>query len=113
MSVIILGAVFATPASINASSSPSNVPKFRNATEAVLYMGGVNDGMVEAQSLMVVSTVASLNPLIDIPRYSFRLMAAVARVNATIFLPYSREASIYFLGRASAFEALADLMGEP
>lgn len=114
MSVVLLGAVFATPVSVKASSlSSSSVPEFRNATEAVLFMGGVNDGMAEAQSLLVVSTVDSLNPLLNLLSYPFRTMAGLARMNANLFLPFSREASIYFLGRASAFEALADLVGEP
>lgn len=111
--VVLIGAVFAAPVPVSASSSSSDVPEFRNATEAVLFVGGVNDATAEAQASMVVSSVTSPNPLLNPPRHSFRDMAAIARMNANLFRPFSREASIYFLGRASAFDALADLAGEP
>lgn len=86
---------------------PSNAadPVISNGTEAVFYAHGV----ISAQTEIFSSIVTSVTPYLP-----FRQMAGQNRMLADLFrfagvLP----AALFFEGRASAFEQIADLLGEP
>lgn len=109
--------LFSFIAALAASVSVANAsgPEIRTATDAVLYQAGSIDAFAEAQAATVVAISSAPTDLftLPVPRYSFRTMAAIARLNATLFAVISPSASLYFLGRASAYSQLADLAGEP
>ena len=106
--LIITGAAFAAPAR-------AETPVLRTATEAVMYTGGYLDATAEVQrAAAAVPTDLTPPPHSQLSFYSFRLMAAVNRSTATLMgsMGYL-VGQAYFLGRASAFDALADFVGEP
>lgn len=76
-----------------------------NSSESVMFAAGRVDGEAEALEIM---ELAQLDPG---KRYSFRLMAQMAMTHALMFRS-TPAAHFYFLGRAAAFNAVADLMGE-
>ena len=97
----------ATPSALVAAAEPAPI----SATEAVFYVSGILDAQTDGAARLAAEQSAPLPLALPVPfrhmSYTNALMANLLR-----FQGYTIAAA-YMQGRADAFKALADLLGEP
>lgn len=97
----LLAAAVASTSITTVAATPATLFTAQSATELVLYQAGFEDG------------VAFLTAVPPEQRFPFRLMASNNRTMALAFAKDSPVFAAYLYGRADAFDAIADLLGEP
>lgn len=99
--LLVVASLGAFPSSVSLRAAPTPA----TATDAVMFRAGMIDA--ENEFFKIVEGI--------IPRpavFSFRLMANMNRSMADLLRAHPT-AVFYFLGRAEAFDQIADLIGEP
>jgi hypothetical protein len=104
--VALVALTFASQPLARADAAPTH-PTFtaRNATEAVFYAHGMLDAETELAALLALPANQRL--------FSFRQLAGFNVTTAMLMEGLSPTAAAFFWGRASAFDQVADLFGEP
>ena len=96
--------------SVRASQAPAATPapsfSAKTATEAVLYRAGFADATSEVFTPTADTATAT-------PPILLRILAGYNRMHGNMFVLDNPVFAAYLYGRADAFEAAADLVGEP